>query len=60
MCTEALLCVLPCVQVWDAAGLSSQRPSLTVHDCLKHLQLEDGRLLLWRIANDAIICTVGV
>lgn len=47
-----------CLKVWDAAALMAQRPILTVHDVLKHMQLEDGRLFLWRIAGDAVIPVV--
>ncbi len=41
--------------MWDAAGLGAGRPLVVVHDVVKHIQLEDGCLLLWRVANDAII-----
>ncbi|KAL4422825.1 hypothetical protein ABPG75_009022 [Micractinium tetrahymenae] len=43
------------LKVWDAASLLAQRPLLAVHDVLKHLQLEDGRLFLWRVAGDAVV-----
>lgn len=46
------------LKVWDAAALLAQRPLLTVHDMLKHLQLEDGRLFLWRVADDAVVLMV--
>ncbi|KAL4857432.1 Queuine tRNA-ribosyltransferase accessory subunit 2 [Chlorella vulgaris] len=44
-----------CLKVWDTASLMRQRPLLTVHDVLKHMQLEDGRLFMWRIADDAVV-----
>jgi hypothetical protein len=47
------------LKVWDAGALVAQRPLLVVHDLLKHLQLGDGRLFLWRIAGDALVPTVG-
>ncbi|KAL4448863.1 hypothetical protein ABPG77_007580 [Micractinium sp. CCAP 211/92] len=43
------------LKVWGAAALLAQRPLLAVHDVLKHLQLEDGRLFLWRVAGDAVV-----
>ncbi|PRW32830.1 hypothetical protein C2E21_8028 [Chlorella sorokiniana] len=45
------------LKVWDAAALMAQRPLLVVHDVLKHMQLEDGLLFLWRIVDDATIIT---
>lgn len=47
------------LKVWGAAALLAQRPLLAVHDVLKHLQLEDGRLFLWRVAGDAVVLMVG-
>lgn len=43
------------IKVWTAATLTSQKPLFTLHDVIKHLQMEDGRLFLWHIADDAII-----
>jgi hypothetical protein len=43
------------VKVWTAEALERQRPLLVVHDVLKHLQLEDGRLFLFRIEGDVAI-----
>lgn len=43
------------IKVWSAATLCSQKPLLVLYDVIKHLQLEDGRLFVWRIENDAII-----
>jgi hypothetical protein len=45
--------------VWDVAtlGLPHQQPLLTVHDVLKHMQTEDGRLFVWRILEDVVITT---
>jgi hypothetical protein len=48
-----------CLKVWDTASLMRQRPLLTVHDVLKHMQLEDGRLFMWRIADDAVVPAVS-
>jgi hypothetical protein len=48
-----------CLKVWNASALLAQRPLLVVHDVLKHLQLEDGRLFVWRIADDAVVPAVG-
>lgn len=47
------------LKVWDAGALLARRPLLAVHDVLKHLQLEDGRLFLWRVADDAVVLMVG-
>ena len=43
------------IKVWTAGSLFNQRPLLVVHDVVKHFQLEDGRLFLWRIADDAFV-----
>jgi hypothetical protein len=43
------------LKVWTAGSLFNQKPLLVVHDVVKHFQLEDGRLFLWRIADDAFV-----
>jgi len=45
------------IKVWSSKTLctSQDRPLLTIHDVVKHLQLDDGRLFLWRIQEGAII-----
>jgi hypothetical protein len=48
------------VKVWTAGALGAQRPLMVVYDVVKHLQLEDGRLFMWRIAGDAVIAVVSV
>jgi hypothetical protein len=46
------------LKVWSGAALLAGRPLLTVHDVLKHLQLDDGCLFLWRITDDAVVTLV--
>lgn len=43
------------LKVWTAGSLFNQKPLLVVYDVVKHFQLEDGRLFLWRIADDAFV-----
>jgi hypothetical protein len=45
------------VKVWSAATLSDSknRPLCTIYDVVNHIQLEDGRLFVWRIKEGAII-----
>lgn len=43
------------MKVWNATALTAQRPLLVVYDVIKQLQLEDGRLFCWRIADDAFV-----
>jgi hypothetical protein len=45
------------LKLWSAAALSGAQkgPLCTIYDVVKHLQLEDGRLFLWRIREGTII-----
>lgn len=46
------------IKVWSVAALRKEKPLTVLYDVVKHMQMEDGRLFLWRIADDAIITTV--
>ena len=43
------------IKVWTASALTNQRPLMIVYDVIKHIQLEDGKLFCWRIADDAFV-----
>lgn len=47
------------VKVWTSRALCSQRPLMVIHDVVKHMQLETGKVFMWRLVGDACVPIVS-